>query len=289
MRPLKFIEVSAIKAVQMEGVILCSTLCQECLESFRENARLVLGLAAAPGFSALVTAQFVEAGTKAAIEVLGKKYIRKLPGVSATDSERIVHLADKHMALIVSERSPLQRSQLEDATNTLEQLVMRCGPYVHGMFEGVLKTIVIQSWGTFEALTRMLWAKSLESGNPVISRPTEKEWRRERLGFGSRSSIRRTFDFGFRVDNSDICSALNVAAIDPLAVLRNVIVHHAGRVDQVFKDDSDGFPVLASYRAQSLDTLIEVDGVLVRSVVDPVISSGYSLIRAVDSWLSSHQ
>jgi len=156
------------------------------------------------------------------------------------------------------------------------------------MFEGVLKTIVIQSWAAFEALTRMLWEKISQSGNRSVVLPTDKQWRKDQLGFGSRGRMRKTFDFAFTVDNAAIQSALHRAAIDPLAVLRNVIVHHVGRIDQDFKDHSDGLAILEPYRLQDLNTPIEVDGVLVQSVVDPAISSGYSLIRAIDNWITSH-
>ena len=43
---------------------------------------------------------------------------------------------------------------------------MNCGPYVYGIFEGVLKTVVIQSWGAFEALARTLWKKLEASAIP---------------------------------------------------------------------------------------------------------------------------
>ena len=289
MHPLKFIEPSAIRGVQMEGESLKTLYLQDCLDSFRENARLVLGLAAAPGFSAMASMQWVEAGTKAAREVFGKKYAGKLPTATVPQRERHWILTNKYMGEIVAAESPLLQDRLSFATNMLEQIVMNCGPYVHGIFESVLKTIVIQSWGTFEALTRMIWARAIESSNGSLVRPTDKEWKRERLGFGSRTAIRRTFEFGFNADNTDIRAALSASVIDPLAVLRNVLVHHAGKVDQSFKDDSDGLPLLATYRAQNLNTPILIDGVLVFSVVDPALNSGYQLIRAIDTWLASHQ
>jgi len=272
----------------MEGVKLQSPPCQECLDTFRENTRLVLGLAAVPGFSFLIMMQWTEAGTKAAIEVFGNEYVTKLPRATPDEARRHFDLCNEHMASIVSERSPLQHSNLEFATKQLEQLVMSSGAYAHGMFEGVLKTIVIQSWAAFEALTRMLWEKISQSGNRSVVLPTDKQWRKDQLGFGSRGRMRKTFDFAFTVDNAAIQSALHRAAIDPLAVLRNVIVHHVGRIDQDFKDHSDGLAILEPYRLQDLNTPIEVDGVLVQSVVDPAISSGYSLIRAIDNWITSH-
>lgn len=288
MHPLKFIEPSAIRGVQMEGVLLKSPFLQDCLESFRENARLVLGLAATPGFSAMISMQWAEAGTKAAIQMYGKKYQKKLQNATPAQIQQHWQLSNKLMGEIVATESPLHRQKLEFATNMLEMLAMNCGPYVHGIYESVLKTIVIQSWGAFEALTRMLWDRCIESSNGAMVRPTDKEWKSNRLGFGSRSGIRRTFDFGFRTDNADIRAALTTSVIDPLAVLRNVLIHHAGKVDQSFKDDSDGMPILATYRAQNLNSPISIDGILVFSVVDPALNSGYSLIRAVDTWLISH-
>ena len=170
----------------------------------------------------------------------------------------------------------------------LEQLVMKCGPYIHGIFEGVLKTIIIQAWGAFEALARMLWEKALESGNASIVRPTEKEWKKERLGFGSRGGIRRSFDFGFRIHNAPIRSGLDPQIIDPLAVMRNVLVHHAGKVDADFIGHRDGLTMLDGFSALPLNAKIEIDGAVTRNLVDPAIERGYALIVAIDAWLVAH-
>jgi len=202
--------------------------------------------------------------------------------------ERLFQLANRLMGKIVSENSPLLHTNLEHATRQLEQIVMNCGPYVHGIFEGVLKTVIIQSWAAFEALTRTLWRKVEDSSNASVYRPDDKEWKRSQLGFGSRRTIRRTYETVFPSDHATILAALAPQSIDPLAILRNVIVHHAGKLDKTFKDECGQFPIFAPFQTLALDSPIPIDGVLVRDVVNPAISGGYSLISAVDDWLTRH-
>lgn len=288
MKPLHFVEASAIRAVQMENASLTSVACQESLEIYRESLRLVLGLAAAPGFSSMITSQWTEACTRASLHVLGEANLTRLESASADEMERLFREANNLMGQIVSESSPLLHTNLEHSTRQLEQIVMNCGPYVYGFFEGILKTILVQSWAAFEALTRTLWKKLEASSHTSIYRPDDKEWRRSQLGFGSRRTIRRTYEAVFPLDQFAILAALDPQTIDPLAILRNVIVHHAGKVDQTFKNECRQFPVLASLQNLALDAHILIDGVLVRDVVDPALSGGYSLILAVDDWLARH-
>jgi hypothetical protein len=288
MKPLHFCEASAVRAVQMENACLTSIPCLESLEIYRESLRLVLGLAAAPGFSSMVTSQWAEACTRASLDVLGEAYQTRLESASGNEMERVFRLANNLMGQIVSENSPLLHKNLVHSTRQLEQIVLNCGPYVHGIFEGVLKTVLIQSWAAFEALTRTLWKKLEASNHTSIYRPDDKEWKRSQLGFGSRRTIRRTYEAVFPLNHSAILAALDPRVIDPLAILRNVIVHHAGKVDQTFKGECGQFPVLASLQNLALDAPIPIDGVLVRDVVDPALSGGYSLISAVDDWLARH-
>ena len=82
MKPLHFVEAAAIRAVQMENAPLTSVACQESLEIYRESLRLVLGLAAAPGFSSMVTSQWTEACTRASLDVLGEANQTRLESAS---------------------------------------------------------------------------------------------------------------------------------------------------------------------------------------------------------------
>ena len=113
MKPLHFVEASAIRAVQMENVTLTSSACQGSLEIYRESLRLVLGLAAAPGFSSMVTSQWTEACTRAALDVWGEANQSRIETASGAEMERLFNLANHLMGKIVSESSPLLHTNLE--------------------------------------------------------------------------------------------------------------------------------------------------------------------------------
>src|SRR5213082_3354908 len=159
MHPLNFVEASKIRAVQMENATLVSPACKECLESFRENTRLVLGIAAAPGFAGLSLSQWTEACTNAALKVFGRKYDKKLPKATPEQTQQHWLLANKYMASIVLARQPELPQDLEGVTRNLDQIAMHCGPYIHGIFEGLLKTVCVQAWGAIEVLFEELLTK----------------------------------------------------------------------------------------------------------------------------------
>jgi len=105
-----------------------------------------------------------------------------------------------------------------------------------------------------------------------------------KLGFDSRSKIRDTFAFGFKSDPY-VMTHLERQKIDPLALLRNILVHHGGKIDSIFKNDAAYHASLKSFSTMNDGEIIPFDGKMVVSVIEPAITSGYNLIAAVDEWV----
>ena len=158
----------------------------------------------------------------------------------------------------------------------------------NGALHGLLQTIIIQAWSAFEVLSEDLYKNSIKENLTSISEFTRKEANQHFLGFASRERIRNTYPFVFKSYNSEITRPLVSTDIDALALVRNVLVHKAGVIDQMFMDGSAMVPQLASFRSLGLGTEIQITGPWVRTLVDPVIPIGYDLLNAVDSWIFAH-
>ena len=158
----------------------------------------------------------------------------------------------------------------------------------NGALHGLLQTIVIQAWSAFEVLTEDLYRNCLDENLTSIKAFDRKDANRHKLGFASRERIRNTYPFVFNIDNAAIKKPLSLDALDALALVRNVFIHKAGIIDQMFMDGSVNVNQLAALRGHGKDTEIQLTGGMVRALVDPVIPIGYDLLSAVDSWIFAH-
>ena len=70
--------------------------------------------------------------------------------------------------------------------------------------------------------------------------------------------------------------------------MRNLLVHKAGVIGQIFLDASNGIQSLSELRKPGKDKQVELTGSLTRKLVDPVIPVGYDLLNAVDRWISAN-
>src|SRR5262249_50760710 len=145
----------------------------------------------------------------------------------------------------------------------------------------LLKSIIIQAWTAIEVLCEDLWNKSLKAGSSCLTRPTEKEIDKHRLGFRSRTRIRETYKFVFKLDNTEIMEVLDEPDLDAVAVLRNVLIHKSGIIDATFIKDSKNIQQLQEFRKLNLN--IKLNAEIVRNLIDPIVPLGYYLLLHVDN------
>lgn len=290
-RSLRFLEVTAIDAVQMEGVAL--NYCDKQLSHFQDSCRLMMSVVSAPSFLTATLSQWSEACTRSMSEVYGNRMDNLTEGlisVTAEEKQKQISLSNKYMGEIVSmdmdgtNGPPHIRERMIQAYLLLDQLVGGFGEPVFEMFGNLLKALTIQAWATFEAMTKELWQSVNESSNSSFARPTGVEWTDKRLGFDARNKIRDTFAFSFK-DDPLVMKHLERKCIDPLALLRNLLVHHGGKVDAIFKRDAAYHDSLKQFSLLNDGAIIPFSGPMVVSVIQPAISSGYNLIASVDDWI----
>lgn len=159
---------------------------------------------------------------------------------------------------------------------------------MHPALHGLLQGLIVQTMSAFEVLAEDLCRNTMKTGINSVAIPTEKEWRKNQLGFTSRKKIRDTYAFVFSTDNDKIKSVLASTSIDAIALIRNVLIHKDGVIDKVFMDGSKSVPQLSHFRSLGKDADVLITGTWVRALVDPVIPMGYELLNTVDDWLFAH-
>lgn len=128
-------------------------------------------------------------------------------------------------------------------------------------------------WGytAFETLAADLW-KVVRDKQPSLSNEGPLQ---------SQRKIQAAFK---KMESAEIDSILCDPAIRRLALVRNVIMHKAAIVDQMFLDECDkiGWEV-----PDGVTHRIILTGNRVRELINPVVALGVSLIQATAKWLIS--
>lgn len=290
MHPLKLLEFSA-PIIQMEDAVLYSPACNKALAAFQENVRLTQGLIAIPGWSAMIKMQWDMCINNAAIEISGPNGL--LDSKNWTESQVIHWRLRRHelMKKEVEEHSPLVRDHLAATTSELDDLAMSCGPFVHGMMVGLLKSVCVQAWTALEVLIEDLHCWAIEDHPKCFSieirdkTKRTREFGEKRFHFRNREAFRCAYNSAFSYD-SRITAAIEHKSIDALVAVRNLIVHKGGVVDGKFmKDELPKAPTLNNLWVLEADKAIEFDGHTIHTLIGAAVGQGYELIRAVNNWL----
>lgn len=158
--------------------------------------------------------------------------------------------------------------------------------YSHGALHLLMKAIIIQAWTGFEKLAGKMAnetrKKHAECFGQIGVDPSKY------LNVKSMDGLEKSFKAAFGNDQS-ICGIITSKEIKALGILRHLLVHQNGVVDQRHLDQRSLAPIVTSFDSFSLNTEILLDGPMVRSLVDPVTKQAYALIGLVDAWLVAHK
>ena len=153
---------------------------------------------------------------------------------------------------------------------------------VHVVFEGLLNAMLVSGWTAFEVLAQDLHTRVIANHPGWFLHLTGSE----DFNFQKRKSIRFSYENAF-VGDGKIKNSLNEQCVDALALIRNLIVHKAGAVDQIFLDQCNE-KYLTAWAALPIHKTFEPDGEIFRKLIDPNVKCGCRLIKAVDKWLSEN-
>ena len=205
------------------------------------------------------------------------------------------HAASLRQKEIRQKTSEQSVTEFFNATYNIE-VFAKDDPGAHRWLHELLKSAIIHAWTAYEVLAEDLW-KGVVKKRPSLD--NQKGWTDKQRGnakFQNRHGIANFYRWTFSHDNLDIISVVDNPAIHALAILRNALVHSAGKIDERFQKDREGIKVFGSsikINIPQLDQIrgkkegyeLKFNGAMVRSLVDPAVSLGFQLVKSVDEWL----
>ncbi|MES2706292.1 MAG: hypothetical protein V4726_06755 [Verrucomicrobiota bacterium] len=279
MHDLKFSRLFDIDLPDPDESKFKSATAQQAVRIFHDNASRAVGGALATGFAAVMSSRLT---TSAGFFT------------SVTEAEGRLKSVASHFERGLGKVSPETMMEELKAHSAFHEQVLSGYPTAHRAYEGVLKSVLVETWTTLEVLCEGLYRGAVRETykEPWKSTPLEKE-RKAGISFRSRGKsitdlgIRRTFHVVFA--NACIDNLLANTLIDALANIRNLISHKAGVADKEFNDwVPKCAPHLNAFAnlKQDVDSL-HPDGDTVKSLVEPAFKEMYKLIQLVDAWITN--
>jgi len=111
---------------------------------------------------------------------------------------------------------------------------------------------------------------------------------RENFSFQRLSGIRAAYSRAFSKDYDEIDEILADHAFDKLNLVRNLLLHKAGIVDDTFIKSVESISrVIGGEKAVQPETEkpIVLTGQIVKELINPAFQCAERLIRTVDSWI----
>jgi hypothetical protein len=143
-----------------------------------------------------------------------------------------------------------------------------------GAVRSVLESQITLTWTAFEILSEDLW-KAIQALYPqcVTLKPH----------FRRLESIRETYK-DLSPTSNEINAILARSELRKLSLVRNLLIHKSGKVDQQFLD---GVAEISWGISDPRDQLIDIHGGRVKELLNPVIDAAQELILAVDQWMTA--
>jgi len=257
--------------------------CTQSAAVFQVNMERVNGLLMLPGYA------FMSGGEwQVAVNEVAKRYFGKnMPSEQEFEEKReeIAALANAARKDVLSKRPA--ESSMNVFFTACHNIEVFAGdfPHLHAWLHDLFKSAIVQSWTAFEVLAEDLNSGAREKHAECFSADVRKgrQYTFRRLE-AMCESFRRAF-----YDDVKINAVVGSKEIKALAVLRHLLVHKGGIVDQKFLNQCSEKPVVTEFSEFGIGQEIKINGEIVRSLVDPCIRHGYELIQLVDDWMTARQ
>jgi hypothetical protein len=105
---------------------------------------------------------------------------------------------------------------------------------------------------------------------------------KSKYGFDSLEGIRSGYADAFADDAPEITSLVNDKSLDALALVRNLIVHNGGKIDETYLRRKSSLPPAA---VGELGAILKLDGALVCGLITKPLQISGKLISEMDAWL----
>jgi hypothetical protein len=253
-----------------------------------------------------VTAKIKERVRATGVRLTEKEYQAAIRGAIEAD-------ADEREATIKAGGKPAQDLLQRETLHGFEVLSSLLSTHLAEGAEAWLSAQVTGIWTAFEALSEDLWEATVNTHPRGLAelKGTKKSGRADedrsirldllqkydydvsasmgtvlkgKYSFDTLEGIRRAYaDAGFE-DDQKIKDIMADRALDALALVRNLIVHSGGIIDEQFLRRKADLPPEA---IANVGDQMPMDGALVEKLTKPAIQLGWDLIVAIDEWLAA--
>lgn len=287
--------------------------CNSVLDAFLENvnrALCVLEPAMFTGYTAHVKEQFRQewfiekfktpTPDLAELEAAQPEFYRRLGAIMEATTEKRV------------------REITGTIAGSLDLFVDRAPPEIGVAFEQLYKSMVIQSWTSVEVMVGDLWESALNEHPESLAHLSNDEGARkagdadkaiplsilsrnnfdlsktmgtilrDKFNFQKMESIQSAYKAAFTKHGKNVIDAISHESLKALSLVRNIIVHKSGVIDDMFYNASESISSLKSIRAQGIGRRIFLDAEDIIAIVIPAITQCFELLDAVDKWLKDH-
>jgi hypothetical protein len=200
---------------------------------------------------------------------------------------------------------------IADAVRSLQD--QASDPRVVDGVEAWLSAQIVGAWTAFETMTGDLWEAALNchpaglselrgkgtaatADGKMVSLMMLQKYKydlsskmgtllKEKRSFDRLEDIRGYYAEAFYEGAGTIVKLLDEKSVDALAAVRNLIVHRASVVDQLYLNRTKS---LTNVPRAAVGKPVVLDGKIVYDLIQPVIQIGCDLIIAVDGWIASH-
>ena len=182
---------------------------------------------------------------------------------------------------------PDAKAFIEDhrkATHNADEHCHQIQPIYEG-FKALVQSVAILAWSAFEVLCEDLHTFVREEcPTHFKTSPIQHGDYKFRRMDGVPGAYKRLF-----AGEAKIIAEIENSDVRALGLLRHLLVHKNGKVDQKHLDQRKDPPAATQLDQFGLGTYVELDGDSVRSLIDPVTKHAFNLILEVDSWLEAHK
>lgn len=248
--------------------IFKSSAVREAANTFRDSLQQIVNLQAMPGWVAGAMYELGNCWADACEQITGKRVWPKERWHERDVYEQIIAA---HHSISSERKSDLQHSFRMPDLHLLHVEHMNPEIPLASGFEAITKAAFIYCWSSFEVLAQALY---------VASHGREPNKR-----FSVIWNIRNEYEAAYSLpDGAQVHRVIKSDEFLSVALLRNLIVHKAGVIDQKFLCDSSPVLALDCVRSLGLNSKVHFGSKLIADFISPFIEKSCDLIDAVDAW-----
>ncbi|MBL9113999.1 MAG: hypothetical protein JNJ83_03260 [Verrucomicrobiaceae bacterium] len=310
------------------AVVIESEELKEVVTSFTANVFRVGRIVGFPAFLAGLSARYQSAIDLARLEELGRLFLSEPESKDVELLNRLRERKELHIknSMIADIEQNKMGDFLRQGGDLFKEIMSLYDTDEDA--KSIFNSLILSAWTTMETMLGDLWETSVnvrpthlsvmdgkrqatkksraddDDGEQIDTKsiPLKDVYRHNldlskslgtilkgNLKFVNLGSVVKAYLQSFYTDADEIHKLIQEESLLALFIMRNAIVHKAGKVDVKFMSERGRAKVaLAKWQGLTLHDSIEIDGNDVRGLIEPAFKTGATLIVEVDKWIKNH-